>query len=412
MDIFDNVDPEWMEFFKSKKVQPILHECLKKLGECNMKDICPNPGNIFRVFKISPKKIRVVILGQDPYHGVDQACGFSFSVNLGLKIPPSLNNVYKCLLNYNLIKKRPTHGCLNNWALQGVFMLNASLTTLRGKPGSHPWWHEFTDLVIEYLATTYREQIIYLLWGKDACSKISIIDSDSNVVLESHHPSPMADANVANEDRFINCNHFEFVNEILDSNPIDWNPTTITGIFTDGSCPNNGKADAPAGWGVYITSGPLAGTKKYGAVASYTDSDGNIIKRTNVRAELTAIIEALDIYLEHQIIGNLYMYIDNEMCVKIINEWLDKWIRENRIDDMKNPDLIHLLKARLQKLRNIQTLGGFTFKAIHIYSHLEKKGKKPEKGTKEYKLWKANHEVDKLANLGADLCKFEMKNSN
>jgi len=412
--ILDGVHPLWMEFFTSDEVKPILTNCLKKLtpfAKNKFRDLCPNIENIFRAFRTSPKDVRVIILGQDPYHGQDQANGLSFSVNLGTPPPPSLrDSIFKCLMNYELIDKQPKHGCLNNWALQGVFMLNASLTTELGKPGEHPWWHPLTDLIVEYLSTIPGRRF-FLLWGGPARKKKKLIDESTigkNIILESQHPSPMANTQKNIKDRFAWCDHFQFVNDALEGyspGPIDWNLTATTGIFTDGSCPGNGREDATGGWGVYVTSGPLKGHKGHGPVSIYINSSGHRFKRTNVRAELTAVIEALNIYLESGIVGNLIMYIDNEMCVNILNSWLARWAEEDRIDDMKNPDLLRLIETRLNKLKNMQSEGNFTFKAQHVYSHIEKKGKIPKPGTSEYKIWKYNHEADRLANLGATECK-------
>lgn len=399
--LLDGIHPDWIQFFSIKENKAIFAQCLKELGKVIMKKkiICPPQKDVFRVFKMSPKDVKVVILGQDPYHGEGEATGLCFSVNMGIAIPPSLQAIYRALANYNLISEMPKHGCLNNWAIQGVFMLNSSLTTELNEPGAHPWWHEFTDIVISHICDI-NEKVVFLLWGKDAQKKKPLI-SDNHVILESQHPSPMANARIEADKRFDRCDHFAKVNKIL-TKPIDWNPTAVTGVFTDGSCIGNGKKDATGGWGVYFTSGPLKDTKKYGPISIYKDEKGTLYKRTNVRAEMTAIIEALDIYIENRVIGHLVMYVDNEMCVNILNAWLDRWVKEKRVDSMKNPDLLHMMIDRTTRLKEM--LGPFTFKAQHVYAHLEKKGGMPEKGTKEYKIWKFNHTVDELANMGARMC--------
>jgi len=399
--LLDCIHPDWIQFFSIKENKTIFTQCLKELGKVIMakKTICPPKKDVFRVLKMSPSDVKVVILGQDPYHGEGEATGLCFSVNMGIAIPPSLNAIYKALINHNLITEMPKHGCLNNWVAQGVFMLNASLTTELNEPGKHPWWHSFTDIIISHICDV-NEKVIFLLWGKDAQKKKSVI-TDNHIILESQHPSPMANARIEADKRFDKCDHFAKVNKLLDK-PINWNPSSVTGVFTDGSCIGNGKKDATGGWGVYFTSGPLEGLRKYGPISIYQDEKGTLYKRTNVRAEMTAIIEALDIYIENQIIGHLVMYVDNEMCVNILNSWLDKWVKEKRVDSMKNPDLLHMMIDRIARLKEI--LGPFTFKAQHVYAHLEKKGGMPEKGTKEYKIWKFNHTVDELANMGAKMC--------
>jgi len=337
----------------------------------------------------------------------------AFSVNLGVTVPPSLQAIYRNLIHHKFIKSKPSHGCLDNWADQGVFLLNCSLTTEIAKPGEHPWWHSFTDLVINYLSD-YPRSMIFMLWGKHAQAKAKLINFDNNVVLESQHPSPMANASLSEDKRFDKIDHFVFANECLvgyDPGPIDWNPTATTGVFTDGACPGNGQANALAGWGAYFTSGPLKGTKCCGPVSIYTDSDGTVYKRTNNRAEMCAIIEAINIYLENNIKGHLIMYIDNQMCVNIINKWLDSWIKNNLIEERKNPDLLWQMASCLKKLRFLQDDGGFKFEAKHVYAHLEKKGKMPKAGTPAYKIWHNNREADKLANKGVTMCHDDAEES-
>lgn len=182
--------------------------------------IFPPGKDIFKAFELTPvDKVKVVILGQDPYHGPGQAMGLSFSVPADVTAPPSLKNIFKEIETDLGIRMS---GCpdLRKWAEQGVLLLNAVLTVRCGEPASHSriGWQEFTDAVIRYLSDN-REGIVFLLWGNYARSKKNLIDTSRHTVLEAAHPSPLA------RGAFFGCRHFSRTNEILKSEgktPIDW----------------------------------------------------------------------------------------------------------------------------------------------------------------------------------------------
>ena len=184
------------------------------------KTIYPPEPQIFNAFNTTGfEDVKVVILGQDPYHGQGQAMGLSFSVPMGVRIPASLKNVYKELaadVDFNI----PNHGDLTGWAKQGVFLLNAMLTVEHSKAGSHQkiGWQEFTNAVIQKLSSE-REGLIVMLWGNFAKKKRMLIDDKKHSILEAAHPSPLA------RNAFSGCNHFSKANEILVSqnqDPILW----------------------------------------------------------------------------------------------------------------------------------------------------------------------------------------------
>lgn len=187
------------------------------------KVIYPPGPLIFRAFDATPfSKVRVVILGQDPYHQQGQAMGLCFSVPKGIPIPASLVNIYK-ELERDLSLSRPNHGDLSQWAAQGVFLLNAILTVPQGNAGAHQriGWQVFTDAVIRSLSD-HKNGVIFLLWGNFARSKKALIDTGRHTVLEAVHPSPLAGG------KFIGCGHFRQVNDMLRSRgetPIDWQIT-------------------------------------------------------------------------------------------------------------------------------------------------------------------------------------------
>lgn len=180
------------------------------------------PGSfMFRAFNETPvHRVKVVILGQDPYHGPGQAEGLSFSVPPSLPVPPSLKNVYK-ELHDDLGCSIPSHGHLGQWARQGVLLLNAMLSVRAGAPGSHQnkGWEVFTDEVIRRLSR-HQDTLVFLLWGKFAQSKASLIDETKHLILTAPHPSPFS-AHTG----FFGCRHFSQANEYLEDHglmPIHW----------------------------------------------------------------------------------------------------------------------------------------------------------------------------------------------
>lgn len=201
------------EYF-SRLVQ-VLHQEKK-----NGKTIFPPGGLIFNAFDLTPfEDVKVVILGQDPYHGFGQAHGLSFSVPNGVTAPPSLKNIYQ-EIETDLQVKLNKNGNLEEWAKQGVFLLNAVLTVRAGEPTSHGniGWDKFTDAVIKTISDQ-KEGVVFLLWGNYARGKRDLIDKNKHCVLEAPHPSPLA------RGAFFGCRHFSKCNEYLSSHgksPIDW----------------------------------------------------------------------------------------------------------------------------------------------------------------------------------------------
>jgi uracil-DNA glycosylase len=184
------------------------------------KTLFPSGPLMFNAFAQTPfDKVKVVILGQDPYHNAGQAMGLSFSVPQTVKAPPSLVNVYK-EIKADLDLPIPAHGDLTGWAQQGVFLLNAILTVEAGNAGSHQksGWQFFTDAVIKRLSAE-REHLVFMLWGNFAKQKAVYIDKNKHLILTAAHPSPLAG------NAFSGCKHFSQANEYLKNNgiePIDW----------------------------------------------------------------------------------------------------------------------------------------------------------------------------------------------
>ncbi len=216
------IEESWKQALAAEFIAPYFADIRKFLVE-TMKAghrVYPPGSLIFNAFNKTPfDRVRVVILGQDPYHNPGEAMGLSFSVPKGVRIPPSLVNIYREIrteLGYEI----PAHGDLSSWAEQGVLMLNAMLTVEAGKPASHQkiGWQTFTDAVIRTVSDK-KEGVVFMLWGNFARSKKSLIDQSRHFVLEAAHPSPLAG------NAFQGCGHFVRANEILTSQglePVSW----------------------------------------------------------------------------------------------------------------------------------------------------------------------------------------------
>lgn len=193
-------------------------------NEYKIKTIFPPKNYVFNALKLTPySKVKVVIMGQDPYHGVGEAHGLSFSVQDGIKIPPSLKNIYK-ELNYDLGIQAPNSGNLTKWAEQGVLLLNAVLTVEKDKPASHKdlGWERLTDYIIKEI-NLKEEPVVFILWGKFAKEKKKYITNPIHYVIESAHPSPFSSSY-----GFFGSRPFSKANAFLESKgiePIDWNLT-------------------------------------------------------------------------------------------------------------------------------------------------------------------------------------------
>lgn len=219
--ILEQIDASWVEFFQEEMQKEYFKNILKKIEEDKKNGflIFPKDDEIFNVFKIPRNKIKIVILGQDPYYNEKEANGLAFSVNVGIPLPPSLKNIFLEIENELGIKN--VSGDLKKWANQGVFLLNTSLSVINKKPNSHKniGWQIFIDKVIKNI-DEINNPIAFLLWGKNATDKKKILTNKNHLILESVHPSPLSAYR-----GFFNCNHFKKANEFLEKNKmkiIDW----------------------------------------------------------------------------------------------------------------------------------------------------------------------------------------------
>jgi uracil-DNA glycosylase len=218
-----NIEKSWAEQLSNEFDSAYFSDLTKTVKSAYLSGTptYPPAKQIFSAFELCPfDKVKVVILGQDPYHGEGQAHGLSFSVPDGTTIPPSLKNIYK-EIQADLGIEVPSSGNLERWATQGVLLLNATLTVAGGQPGSHQGlgWETFTDAVIKKISAE-KSHVVFLLWGKYAQAKADLIDGTKHLILKAPHPSPFSAYT-----GFFGCRHFSKTNEYLKDtgqSTIDW----------------------------------------------------------------------------------------------------------------------------------------------------------------------------------------------
>ena len=215
------IESGWKEALREEFLSEYFAKIKENLLAAKAREIVYPPGNlIFNAFNLTPfERVRAVILGQDPYHGAHQAMGLSFSVPRGVRIPPSLVNIYKEIKS-DLGISEPESGDLSYWAKQGVLLLNASLSVGANRANSHSGfgWQIFTDAVIKILSAK-RQNLVFMLWGNFAKAKSALIDAQRHLILTAAHPSPLAGG------AFFGCKHFSRCNEYLRAHglgEIDW----------------------------------------------------------------------------------------------------------------------------------------------------------------------------------------------
>ena len=216
------LSPDWYDLLKPEFEKPYFQKLTDLVLESYQKHVVyPAMDHIFQALNLCPfSRLKVVIIGQDPYHGPNQAHGLSFSVQPGVKQPPSLKNIFKELNSDIPAFRIPASGNLESWAHQGVLLLNAVLTVREAFPGSHRsfGWEDFTDAIIR-LVSDKKKNVVFLLWGNFAIAKAGLIDQSKHLVLKAAHPSPLA------RGAFFGSKHFSSANQYLLSHgldPVDW----------------------------------------------------------------------------------------------------------------------------------------------------------------------------------------------
>jgi uracil-DNA glycosylase len=217
-----SLDPDWSARLQNEFSKPYFNVLAQNVNQAYLSGTVYPPAQlVFNALNLCPlATLKVVIIGQDPYHGEGQAHGLSFSVNDGVKFPPSLQNIFKELVTDIPGFTMPLSGNLEPWAYQGVLLLNASLTVNAASPGSHKnfGWELFTDAVIKVI-NDEKKNVVFMLWGNFALGKAGLIDASKHLVLKAAHPSPLA------RGAFFGCRHFSKANAYLSDHgiqPIDW----------------------------------------------------------------------------------------------------------------------------------------------------------------------------------------------
>lgn len=344
-----HITPAWTSLIL-KNAAKEFEQCLDTIETL---DYYPHKDNVFDAFKYTrPETLKVIVLGQDPYPN-HNACGLAFSSYLG--VPPSLRNIYSALVKQNLVAQMPEHGILENWAMQGVLLLNTLLTI--GKNGKkHEFWADFIKKILRAVVK-FNRNVQILAWGVPARRLAEELEHEHTYYWG--HPSPLNP-----NSNFAECDHFVKVNEHLRKlgwREICWDPSqspeNITPwiVATDGACPGNGRPDAQCSSAVYFPSHFNSyHQKKYGMhrilnntayTGLYTHST-QFTKGTNNRGEMMAVIEALTIVLTANNTRPLIIITDSEYIIKCINIC----IKNSNMEKFKNTDLLKLLRTRLYVL--------------------------------------------------------------
>jgi uracil-DNA glycosylase len=398
--IFNGINDKWKLLLINNKIYDILDKIKDK------KSITPNIENVFEFAKLTNfDSIKVVIVGQDPYPKSGHAHGLAFSC---LKqIPASLLNIYKCLVKHNLIKSIPESGNLENWAKQGVLLINTALTTEIGQANAHSrLWEDYTTNLLKNISEI--KPIVFMLWGNHA-KKLKSYLSAKSIILEWTHPSPLAQSTQSFLDCpcFVECNN---IMEKLGQTKIDWNvesyseierqfnfDKTTQVVFTDGSCyPNKICKEAKAGYAASFAIGTMRDVILYGCI------DNTKHFASNQRAEGTAILKTLE-YLDLRLNDwdTVIIVSDSDFWIKMVEVYMPGWVKKNiNFEEKKNPDLTKKLWTIYYKLINFDMK---TIQFRHIRSHNKSGWGDYKEGSYEYFCYINNDYVDNLAGYARTL---------
>lgn len=418
--ILEGISQKWLDIIYTDETKTLLDSIVETLESV---ETTPLPAKWFEWARLTDvDDIKCVLLGQDPYPKDGWAHGLSFSCKSD--VPPSLKNIYKCLMYQELISEMPVTGDLTTWAMQGVLMLNAGLTTIAGTTAKHmKYWKPYTTLIIQRLCEYYEnkgDQITFMLWGNFAKKFSDVIDEDFHIVLNWIHPSPLAQNSAGPADKFINCSHFADLNKFLVSeghSPIDWDPIgedtpedalekndeqpglvqkmktfKITPLkhsaFTDGGAhPNNKSINSVAGYASVFVSGPLRDTRIYGNLCNKEHN------ASNIRAEGMAIIRTLELvnkckdpWDEFDIITDCKFWVD------MLERYMPRW-DSTKFKEKSNPDLTMRLWRVWKAVGNKGVV-----RVLHMNSHGKSGWNKFPEGSYERYCYEQNDYVDKLCN--------------
>lgn len=407
--IIAGISKEWWNILiPTPEIGETLQTTLNKIAGIEVRPIHRDVFNFSRF--CDPKRIKVLILGQDPYDTESHAHGLAFSSQQA-NTPKSLGNIFKALFKSNLLlnipgckepKQKPSTNNLTSWTAQGVVLLNTALTVLPNKPKSHvDLWHTYVNELcrsIDQYVLSQGRKLVVILWGKEA-EKFEGLFRNSHV-LKYHHPSPLAGD-------FSDCPNFVECNKLLTSmgqQTIIWDPDypTWSEVYTDGSSlPNHTGPDVASGYSAIFTVGLYKHLKAYGRTENVPPYYSN-----NIRAEGTALIKAMErvMLLNPMNRQTLHIVTDCEFWINMINTWIPSWIERSGLEIIteyeknpsthKNPDIVRTIWLLLNKLKETGTFVVIS----HVYSHDKKKSSKTDKLGTEYARYIYNKLADALAN--------------
>lgn len=412
--------PDWMKFFKKYELEDIAAAVLKRV-EDSIEQITPYPDFIFEFLRyFGPDDALVLIMGQDPYPY--DAQGLCFSIPHTKPLKPSLKTIINNLEQQKLARKHyqikadPESkqiycGDLCSWAMQGIVLMNASLTNIKGSRNAHKgYWKDFTIKFVSALAhhvhTKSGRKLIIMLWGNDAANYCN--DDINAEIYKWSHPSPMINNRLRQHLKFEYATHFKDANEELkklQNRPIEWDPLGYTLAFTDGSCKRNGKPDSKATFAAYIATGPLKGVEISGLVPKFeyqiidtnnlckgfTINKKKPVKPSNNRGEYLAWCWILLILFRGQIRGRIEIVSDCNLFIQTMKSWLPTRRKKGNAECLKNYDLIYISEILLDALRK----ECIDVKITHINSHRKKPSTAADPKTKIF--WYGNDKVDRMA---------------
>jgi len=388
LDVTEGISKEWIDILFHNNVKRFFPKIVKKL-EADKNILCPKLPDIFNFARFTDiDDIKVIIVGQDPYHtvnkeGVRVAHGLAFSARNN-SVPASLQNIYKCLYTNGLLEKQLNksvvvnelskdsklyYADLTNWALQGILLMNTALTTKRSTPEAHLGvWKQYVHGVLKLICAYRKEKndpFTVCLWGSKAKKLAPLFQEfKDNVVLEFAHPSPLSRVD------FTKCDHFKKITEKYGTN---WEPVHQVVAFTDGACSNNGKKNAKSSWALVYNGfkHKIKKGKYCTALSGLTHG-----KQTNNRGELIAVIVAMEKVIKSRLNVKLSIYTDSKYVIGLL--------KGNKA--IANKDLyVRLMKAK-NKCKHVNFL--------HVRGH----GVEPsDKTSNDWFLWNGNRVADKLA---------------
>jgi uracil-DNA glycosylase len=358
--IFGNIHPSWMKFFDQDKIKKAFYQGLYMTVDSAKKNnavLCPLPEYALMPFILSDMNdLKVVILGQDPYPDLGDACGASFSLNnpsISDRVSTaSLKPILGSAMKFSHVSEA-NHGCLFNWINQGVLLINVTpfiLLSGKGTPNVRivDIWALFANELVKALCAV-NPNIVWVLWGGDAKAYQRIISTTMSVIT-CHHPSPRADNSKPEGSRFKDFDHFGNINKLLSTLPkprlIDWRLEQETTIYIDGACMGNHlkeTSDRSSGYGIVFATGPYKGKIYYQNTTKALCASGGCGYTSSNRSELYAMIKALEICLKCQFIGPLSIRTDSQYSYNMVTSWINIW-DSAQLAEKDNIDLIKIVK--------------------------------------------------------------------